>query len=333
MSIHLKPIAQQTIVITGASSGIGLTTASLAAEAGAAVVLVARNEDALAKVADDIRRSGGRAVHVVADVADQAAVERVAEVAADRFGGFDTWVNNAGVGVYCELTDLPLEEHRQIFETNYWGVVHGSRVAVRHLAGRPGGGALINVGSVNSDFAIPLLSAYAASKHAVKGFTDGLRMELLHAGTPVSVTLVKPSGIGTPFPQHARNHLDSEPAVAPPVYAPEVVARAILHAAEHQVRDVVVGGAGRIMAGATTVAPTLMDRLFSWTLPAIQRTGEPSTPTDNLFEPAGDGERYCSRGRGRPFSAYTLVERHPVPALALLAVAGIALASRSSRRS
>jgi len=190
MAVKLKQLADQVMVITGASSGIGLVTARMAAERGAKLVLAARSEVALRQLTEEIERSGGQAVFVVADVGEREQVRAIAQAADAAFGGFDTWVNNAGISIYGTLEVVPIDEMRRLFETNLWGVVYGSLEAAAHLKER--GGALINVGSALSDRAVPLQGIYAASKHAVKGFTDALRMELEKAGAPVSVTLIKP---------------------------------------------------------------------------------------------------------------------------------------------
>src|SRR4051812_45761695 len=160
MKPRLKRVDDQVIVITGASSGIGLTTAQMAAARGACVVLSARNGSDLQNAVADIRRRGGRAIAVVADVADATQVDGIAAAAIREFGRIDTWVNAAAVAVYGRLTEIPLEDHRRQFDVNYWGQVHGSRTAVRHL--RKDGGALINVGSCVSDRAIPLQGTYCA---------------------------------------------------------------------------------------------------------------------------------------------------------------------------
>lgn len=327
----LRPLSEQVIVITGASSGIGLCTARAAAEAGARVVLGARSDVVLQRVAGEIRDAGGDALAVDVDVSDLSAVERLAERAIERFGRIDTWVNNAGVTIYGELIATPLEDHRRLFETNYWGVVHGSIVAVRHMRER--GGALINVGSVLSDRAFPLQGAYSASKHAVKGFTEALRMELEHDGIPISVTLVKPAAIATPYSEHARAFTPNEPRNAPPYYAPELVAKAILRAATEPVRDVFVGGSSRAVSALGTVAPRLADRLFEGTLFRLQQTNTPSNGRrDNLFVPTDD-----ARERGRAPSR--VIERslsdraaeRPMRTLLLGAVlvAGVALIVRA----
>ncbi|HKG77848.1 MAG TPA: SDR family oxidoreductase, partial [Pyrinomonadaceae bacterium] len=215
MNVKLKKLSDQVIVITGASSGIGLVTARMAAKHGARLVLNARNEEALRRVCDEINATGGEAVHVAGDVGQFDDVQNIADKAIRRFGGFDTWINNAGVSIYGRMLDQSLDDQRRLFDTNYWGVVHGSVVACAHL--RIKGGALINVGSVLSDVAIPIQGTYCATKHAVKGYTDALRLELEEEGAPVSVTLIKPSTIDTPYVHHAKNLMPVEPMNPPPV--------------------------------------------------------------------------------------------------------------------
>ena len=325
--MRLKRLKDQVIVITGASSGIGLVTAKHAARAGACVVLAARNERDLRDAVEEIRRQGGRATHVAADVASPSEVEGIAAAAIGAFGRIDTWVNNAGVAIYGRLMDMTLSEMRQQFDINYWGVVHGARVAVPYL--RRQGGALINVGSVVGDRAIPLQGNYSASKHAIKGFTDALRMELEEDGAPVSVTLIKPSSTDTPFFDKARTHLGVEPRPTSPVYAPELVAEAILSTAEHPVRDVIIGGGGRMLR-LSTAMPGLTDTVMKRTMFEGQKTdklalGRP----DNLFSPVPhDGGERGRNWEGRTIrrSAYTSAALHPKTSMAALAAAGAAFA-------
>jgi NAD(P)-dependent dehydrogenase (short-subunit alcohol dehydrogenase family) len=271
MKLHLKRLSDQIIVITGASSGIGLTTGELAAAAGARVVMASRNERDLLEAVKRIRARGGKALHIVADVANPDAVDAIGAFAIEQFGGFDTWVNNAGIGMYGKLTETPLADKRRLFDVDFWGVVHGCRTAVRHLRKR--GGAIINVGSVASDQAAPLLGIYSAAKHAVKGYTDVLRMELERDGFPISVSIVKPASINTPFIEHARSHRDAEPELIPPVYAPEEAARAILRCAEHPIRDVLVGGSAKVISGVGKMAPRAMDGYPDDALYVAQREG------------------------------------------------------------
>ncbi|MGZ8414144.1 MAG: SDR family oxidoreductase [Gemmatirosa sp.] len=331
MRVRLKPLREQVVVITGASSGIGLVTAREAARQGARVVLVSRDETDLNTAADAIRAEGGQAEVVVADVADFDALRAAAARAVDRFGGIDTWVNNAGVSIYGPITDVPLADARRLFETNYWGVVHGSLAAVPHLRER--GGALINVGSVLSDTTMPLQGHYSASKHAVKGFTDALRLELEKEGAPISVTLVKPAAIDTPYPEHAQNHLGVEPKHQPPVYAPGVVADGILASATTPRRDVKIGGAAKMFTTLETFAPRVADRFKLATSFSGQRSDEPARDDDTLYAPrTGDGrERGHYPGRVMERSAFTAASLHPV-ATVLGAAAlglGVALAARA----
>jgi short-subunit dehydrogenase len=304
MRIKLKKLREQVIVITGASSGIGLTTAEMAADAGARVVLSSRNEQDLRSAVERIRARGGRAVFAVADVADPEAVENIGRRAFQELGGFDTWVNNAGLGLYGRSEDVPLADQRRLFDINFWGVVHGCRTAMPHLKQR--GGALINIGSIVSDRASPLLAIYSASKHAVKGYTDAIRMELEEEGRPVAVTLVKPAAINTPFIEHAGNYMEADPEFPPPVYAPEVVARAILRCAERPTREITVGGAGRMITAMGTLAPRLTDKYMESTMFDQQKSDRPARGIDALYEPQRDGRR---RGPSRRVtfkrSAYT----------------------------
>lgn len=301
-----KPLKDQVLVITGASSGIGLATARLAAKRGARVVMAARNEEDLKNAADEIRANGGRVLPVPTDVADEAAVSRLGEAALLEFGTIDTWVNNAGLSIYGKLTEVPLADKRRLFDVNFWGVVHGCRTAVRLMKNR--GGVLINVGSEVSDVAIPLQGMYSASKHAVKGYTDALRMELEHDRIPIAVTLVKPSATNTPFPEHARNYLEQGvPALPPPVYAPEVVADAILRCAERPVRDVFVGAAGRVQVALGHLAPRLTDAWMERSMFSQQKTFDRSQPREgSLDRPQRDGRAYGPhRGRVLKSSMYT----------------------------
>lgn len=329
MKPQLKPLSEQTLVITGATSGHGLATARKAAGEGAKVILVARDDDALRLVRDDLRAQGGVAEYVVADVGDKAAIQAVADFAVDRFGGFDTWINNAGIGVYGEALDVPTEDHEKVFQTNYWGVVHGSLAAIRHLKDRPGGGALINVGSVNSDMASGLLSAYNASKHAVKGFTDSLRIEMMQQDAPVSITLIKPSAIGTPFPEHGRNITGSKAVLPKPIYSPELVADAILFAARTPRRAITVGASGRFQVFGATVFPSLFDQLASRMMGTLVDKDRPVGRVEgNLYEPQGDDGRAEGEQKGRGFSLYTASRIRPGATSAVAIVAtGAALAA------
>lgn len=325
--IRLKKLAEQVIVLTGASSGIGLVTARKAAERGARLVLAARSGDELRELAEEIAGRGGDVAAVEADVSREEDVQRIADAAVERFGGFDTWVNNAGVTIFGRLEDVFLADQRRLFETNFWGLVYGSLTAVAHLRQR-GGGALINMGSIASDRAIPLQGIYAASKHAVKGFTDALRMELEEEGAPISVTLIKPTSIATPLPRHGKNYLESEPTLPPPVYAPENVARAILHCAERPERDVFIGGGARMMAVAEMISPRLTDKWMERSMFREMETGEPARGDrrGTLDRPSHDLEERMEYPRHVfETSAYTEARLHPLAAGAALVGAGLAV--------
>lgn len=325
MSVKLLNLRDQVMVITGASSGIGLVTARMAAKRGVRLILNARNEEALRSVCDEIIANGGEAYPAAGDVGEFAAVQNIATEAIRRFGGFNTWVNNAGVSIYGPVLDQSLEDQRRLFDTNYWGVVHGSMVACAHLRAR--GGALINVGSVLSDVTIPVQGTYCATKHAVKAYTDALRLELEAEGAPVSVTLIKPSAIDTPYTRHAKNLMTVEPNNPPPVYAPETVAEAILHCAEHAERDVFVGGAGKMLSEAGHHLPRLTDKVMQSMMIDTQKSGRPKPEgrQDSLYEPLSDGaERGDYEGYVAESSVYTKASVHPLITGSVLAGLGIA---------
>jgi short-subunit dehydrogenase len=323
MSVQLRKIEDQVMVITGATSGIGLTTARMAAEQGAKLVLAARNGEALDQLASELRRKGSKVATVAADVGKPEDVERIGSTAMERFGRIDTWVNNAGISIFGRNEEVALEDMQRLFQTNYWGVVHGSLEAVKHMKTR-GGGAIINLGSELSDRSIPLQGLYAASKHAVKAFTDALRMELEKEGAPLSVTLIKPAAIDTMFTVHAKNYMEKEPTLPPPVYAPEIVAKSILYAARHPKRDVFVGGASKAISSAGFAMPRVLDKLMNASMFKQQQSDVPSSPNrrDALHEPDPRNELRQRKGMDDrhvietcPYTAVSLRSNKIMPAL------------------
>ena len=293
MKIDLKPLDQQVIVITGASSGIGLATALAAARQNARLVLAARSKQTLDEIAKVIVADGGDAIAVEADVGDRSQVERIAALAIARFGRIDTWINNAGVSVYGRIDEVNDRDNERIFRTNFWGVVYGSQVALPYL--RQNGGALINVGSEASEAAIPLQGMYAASKHAVKGFTDALRLELEADEAPVSVTLIQPTAVDTPYPEHAGNYLSQEPKLPTPMIEPEKVAGAILDAATSPARDVKVGAMATLNTAMAKLMPSLFDVMAKRQMGRQQRKEAPHLRDGTLYEPGFSGRIW---GRG-----------------------------------
>ncbi|CAN5186574.1 SDR family oxidoreductase [soil metagenome] len=328
-----KSVNEQVIVLTGATSGIGLVTARMAARQGSRLVLVARNDTALTRLADEIRQNGGQAIAVATDVAKETEVKRVARQAVETFGAIDTWINNAGVSIYGKLEAVPDADSRRLFETNFWGVVYGSLIAAKHMEKK--GGTLINIGSTLSDRAIPLQGMYCASKHAVKGFTDALRMELEAIKAPVFVTLVKPSAIDTPYKDHAKNYLGVQPENPPPVYAPETAAETILYCAENPIRDVFVGGGGKALSVMGKCSPRITDLYMEAMMFDMQKTDIPAgkNAVESLYASHDDSlrERGGYRGHVAESSLYTKASLHPVATGAAIAL-GLGAAVAVTRR-
>jgi NAD(P)-dependent dehydrogenase (short-subunit alcohol dehydrogenase family) len=303
-----RPLAEQVVVITGASSGIGRATALELAGRGARVVCAARTETALDSLVAEITAAGGQAVAVPTDVADPAAVRALAAAAEDRFGRIDTWVNNAAVAVWGRVEDITDEEFDRVMRVNFLGQVHGVHAALPALR-RAGGGVVIGVASVEGLRAVPLHAPYTASKWALRGLYDSLRMELTESGDPIAVTTILPGPIATPFFEHARSKVGAMPKPPPPVYAPEVVARAIARAAVKPTREVPVGGAALGFYLGQRVSPALTDAIMSLRRVQVdaQRADRPDTGTDNVDSPVTEPGSVRGRHPGRVLehSAFT----------------------------
>ena len=333
--IILKPLSQQVVVLTGGTSGIGLVTARMLAQRGAKLFLIARNEDALRTVRDEIRAGGGHAEYSVADVADKHELDAAAAKAVAIFGGYDTWVNDAGAFIYGRLDTVSLDDQRRLFDVTYWGMVHGTLIAAERL--KHSGGAIINVGSVLGEIAIPYQGAYCAAKFAIKGFTEAFRREAEAERQPISLTLIKPAAINTPFTDHARNRMDS-PGTRnpPPAYDPHLVARAITYACETPVRDLTVGGAGGVsMVIGNLLAPRIMDWVAARVGHASMTTKNPGNPTerDNLYEPREDmSENSSLRPMTRKTSLALEAQLNRGTTLAILAGIAALLATRRTGR-
>lgn len=323
----MKSVSRQVVVVAGASSGIGRATALAFAARGARVVCAARGAQALETLVREIEGSGGTAVAVPTDVADPAAVRLLADTAVERFGGIDTWINVAAVGVWGRIEDVSDAEFDRVMRVNFLGHVHGVHAALPALR-RSGGGGIIGVSSVEGVRAVPLQAPYAASKFALRAFYDCLRMELAQEGAPITVTTILPASIDTPFFEHARSKLGAMPKPPPPVYAPEIVADTIVYAAAHPRREIAVGGAAVGLLLGQRFAPALSDALFSIRRLGVgaQRAKRPDDGVDNLDAPVDGPGRVHGGYPGRVLrrSMFTrLIGRRARPGeFVLAAVAG-----------
>ena len=320
--MKFKPLNRQVIVITGASSGIGLATARMAAAKGAQVVLAARSVDAIRDAADAIEKAGGSALAVETDVADRGAVDQLAAATLARFGTIDTWVNNAGVAIVGKLADVPEADARRLFDIDFWGTVHGVDAALPTL--RASGGTIINVASLASDVPTPLMGIYAAAKHAVKAYTDTLRMELEADGAPISVTLIKPGAIATPLQDNQRNLIGRDTVLPPPFYPADDVARAILHAATHKVRDRFIGGSAAFNSWFVGAFPRLADRLRGRAMDGMISDQAVRVSRDNLHAPSPiTAEGGDTHGRSVRPSLYTNAGNNRALTASVVVLAGL----------
>ncbi|HEX9989216.1 MAG TPA: SDR family oxidoreductase [Chloroflexia bacterium] len=303
-----KPLSEQVVVITGASSGIGRETALRLAGRGAKVIVSARSDEALDELVGQITSAGGEATSISADVSIYSDVEALASGAVEKYGRIDTWVNNAGVLIVGEFENTDLDEARRLFDVNFWGELHGCK-AVLPIMKSQGGGTIVNVTSVTARRPLPLMSVYSASKAALNGLSEGLRTEL--EGTGVELCIVMPATIDTPLFEHARSKEGVAPRPVPPIYPPSEVARAIERVAEKPQRQIFAGPAGIGFHVGNFLMPDVLDKAlakFGWT----QLTSQPEPPrgNDNLNRGMGETPGRTSGGwRGRRYKGIELASR------------------------
>jgi NAD(P)-dependent dehydrogenase (short-subunit alcohol dehydrogenase family) len=332
----------QTVVITGASAGIGRATARLFGEQHARVGLLARGQAGLEKAAQEIEAAGGEALPVVTDVADYDQVEAAAQRVEEKFGPLDVWVNCAFTSVFAPFEEISPAEFRRVTEVSYLGFVHGTMVALARMRPRDAG-AIVQVGSALGYRSIPLQSAYCGAKHAINGFTSSLRCELLHEHSGVHITVVQMPAVNTPQFSWVRSRLPRHPQPVPPIYQPEVAARAVLAAAAHpERREYWVGASTAATIAADKVAPAVLDRYLARTGYGSQQTsqGRPPRGPGNLWQPLDEGQRgdFGAHGefdqQAHPRSAQRWLSQHAATATGLAGGAAVAagLAARALAR-
>jgi NAD(P)-dependent dehydrogenase (short-subunit alcohol dehydrogenase family) len=303
----------RVVVVTGASAGIGRAVARELGQRGDRVALLARGEDGLAAAAAEIEEAGGRGLPVPADVADPAQVESAAEEAERELGPIDVWINDAMATVFAPFGEVEPDEFRRATEVTYLGAVWGTRAALRRMRSRDKG-VIVQVGSALAYRGIPLQSAYCGAKHAMKGFTEAVRCELLHDGSNVKITMVQLPALNTPQFEVGRTRLGRHPQPVPPIYQPEVAARAIVWASEHAPREHYVGAPVWKTVWGNRIAPWFADRYLAKTGYDSQQTDEPVSPSrpDNLFSPVpGDhGAHGSFDSDARSHSALDWATRH-----------------------
>jgi NAD(P)-dependent dehydrogenase (short-subunit alcohol dehydrogenase family) len=327
---------QRVVVVTGASSGVGRAAATEFGARGDRVALLARGAEGLAGARRDVEAAGGRALPLPCDLVDAEAVEAAADRVEAELGPIDVWVNNAMTTVFAFLDEIEPDEFRRATEVTYLGGVWGTMAALRRMLPRDRG-VIVQVGSALAYRSIPLQTAYCGAKHALLGFTESLRAELLHRRSGVRLTMVHLPGLNTPQFSHCRARLPNHPQPVPPIYQPEVAARAIVWASERNRRQVWVGGSTVATILANRLMPGVLDHYLGRTNVQAQQTGEPVDPDrpDNLFSPApGDpGAHGIFDDQAHPRSVQlTLAEHRRALGLAgLTAAAGAAAAGILAR--
>ncbi len=280
----------EVVVITGASAGVGRATAREFAKHGASIGLIARGEEGLDAARREVEELGGRAITLPLDVSDADAVEAAAKQVENHFGPIDVWVNDAMVSVFSPFKEMTAPEFKRVTEVTYLGVVYGTMSALKRMLPR-NRGTVVQVGSALAFRSIPLQSAYCGAKHAIAGFTDSVRCELIHDRSKVHITMVQLPAVNTPQFGWVKSRLPNKPQPVPPIYQPEVPARAIYFAAHNKRRTVEVGLPTVIAVQANKVAPGLIDQYLGRTNYKAQQTNEPESPNreDNLWQPvSGD---------------------------------------------
>jgi NAD(P)-dependent dehydrogenase (short-subunit alcohol dehydrogenase family)/uncharacterized membrane protein len=315
------------VVVTGASAGIGRATVRAFARKGWDVGLIARNEEALQRAAEEVRGEGGRALVLPLDVADAEAVDRAADRVEQELGPIDIWVNDAMVSVFSPVREMRPEEYRRVTEVSYLGYVHGTLAALGRMLPRDRG-VIVQVGSALAYRGIPLQSAYCAAKHAIEGFCDSLWAELIHDGSHVRLSMVQMPAVNTPQFDWVKSRLPNRPQPVPPIFQPEVAAEAIVYAAEHPRRELFVGRSTDLAVYADRVVPGVLDWYLGRTGYASQQTDQPEDPgrPDDLWQPLpGDhGAHGRFDDRAASWSAQLWAATHrPVVAAGLATMAGV----------